>query len=245
MNIGIVLAGGAGSRIGMIGRPKQFLEVNGKPIIVHTLEHFEHCPEVDEVIVVCLLNWIDYMWNLIRQFELKKVWAVVPGGATGQESIYQGLLAAQKHSSGDDAVVLLHDAVRPFISSKLLEKNIQAVEQFGSCITCGPVTETIARAEYGCITGAYTRQEVRIARAPQCFWLKEILAAHEKARAQGKNDYLDSCSLMLQYKPNLHFIESGPENIKITEFEDVYLMQAFMRAREDRINYAWGGSADV
>lgn len=245
MNIGIVLAGGTGSRIGMAGRPKQFLEVGGKPIIAHTLEHFERCPDVDEVIVVCLHNWIDYMWNLTERFSLRKVCAVVPGGATGQESIYQGLLAACKRSGGEDAIVLLHDAVRPFISPEVLTENIHAVQQYGSCVTCGPVTETIARTELGCITGAYTRQEVRIARAPQCFWLKEILAAHEDARAKGKNDYLDSCSLMLRYKPALHFVEGSVENIKITEFEDVYLMQAFMRAREDKVNFSWGVDSDV
>lgn len=237
MNIGVVFAAGVGSRLGKIGRPKQFMEVNGKPVIVHTLEHFEKCSDIDEVVVVCLESWMDFMRNLAEEYSLQKVRTIVPGGETGQESIYRGLLAAKNRSGGEDAIVLIHDGVRPFISPRLLSENVRAVRDFGSAVTCGPMTETPVRVEGDTVTGAFTRPQIRIAKAPQSFWLNEILAAHEQARAQGKNDYLDSCSLMLQHKPNLHFIESGPENIKITEFEDVYLMQAYMRAREDQINY--------
>lgn len=116
MNIGVIFAGGVGSRMGMIGRPKQFVEVNGKPIIVHTLEHFEKCDDVDQVVVVCLLNWIEYMHKLTKDYNLNKVTAIVPGGATGQESIYQGLVAAKKISGDSDSIVLIHDGVRPLIS---------------------------------------------------------------------------------------------------------------------------------
>lgn len=117
MNIGVIFAGGVGSRMGMVGRPKQFIEVNGKPIIVHTLEHFEKCDDVDRVVVVCLLNWIDHMHRLVEAYDLKKVSTIVPGGATGQESIYQGLVAAKKISGDSDCIVLIHDGVRPLISA--------------------------------------------------------------------------------------------------------------------------------
>jgi len=83
MNIGGNFAGGVGSRCMTVGRPKQFIEVNGKPIIVHTIEHFEKCAEVDKIVVVCLINWIDYMWSLVDQYRLNKVETIVPGGATG------------------------------------------------------------------------------------------------------------------------------------------------------------------
>lgn len=240
MNIGVVFAGGAGTRLGMVGRPKQFIEVNGKPIIIHTLEHFEACEEVDTVVVVCLINWIDYLWKLVEDYKLKKVSVVVPGGATGQESIYQGLLAAEKISGDEDPIVLIHDGVRPLINAQLLQDNIHTVKQYGSAITCGKMTETAVRVDGDCVIEAYQRLQIQCAKAPQSFWLHEILEAHEDARCRGKNDYIDSCSLMMHYKDTLHCIECGADNIKITQFEDIYLMQAILRAREDKANFLWG-----
>lgn len=240
MNIGVIFAGGVGSRCNMLGRPKQFVEVNGKPIIVHTLEHFEKCGEIDKVAVVCLADWIGFMWELTAQYNLKKVEAVVPGGTTGQESIYHGLLAAQKLSGGEKTVVLIHDGVRPIIHSQLLKDNIAGVREYGSAITCARATETPVRSVGDMITDSCPRAQALIAKAPQSFWLEDILEAHEEARRQGKNDYIDSCTLMMQHKPMLHYVECGASNIKITTFEDVYLMQALLRAKEDRFNFMCG-----
>lgn len=242
MNIGVIFAGGIGSRMGMVGRPKQFVEVAGKPIIVHTLEHFEKCDDVDRVIVVCLLNWIEHMNKLTKDYNLNKVTAIVPGGATGQESIYQGLVAAKQISGNQNAIVLIHDGVRPLINVQLLTDCIRAVEQFGSAITCAKQTETPVRVDgEHRVVEAFPREETRHAKAPQCFYLNDILEAHEDAKRKGKTDYIDSCSLMLQYRPALHFIECSKANIKITDFEDIYLLQALLRAREDIVNFSWGG----
>lgn len=149
MNIGVIFAGGVGSRMGMVGRPKQFVEVNGKPIIVHTIEHFEKCADVDKVVVVCLVNWIEYMWSLVEAYSLQKVVAVVPGGATSQESIYQGLIAARQISDASDTIVLIHDGVRPLIDQQLLITCIDGVKQYGSAIACAQMTETSIRFRDG------------------------------------------------------------------------------------------------
>lgn len=242
MNIGVIFAGGIGSRMGMAGRPKQFVEINGKPIIVHTLEHFEKCNDVDQVVVVCLLNWIEYMHKLTQDYNLNKVTAIVPGGATGQESIYQGLVAAKQISGDQNAIVLIHDGVRPLINVQLLADCIHTVEQYGSAVVCAKQTETPVRVDdEHQVVEAFPREETRHAKAPQCFYLNDILEAHEDARRKGKNDYIDSCSLMLQYRPALHFIECSKRNIKVTDFEDIYLLQALLRARDDIANYSWGG----
>lgn len=241
MNIGVIFAGGVGSRLGMIGRPKQFVEINGKPIIIHTLEHFENCSEVDKVVVVCLINWIEYMWKLVDEYDLKKVAVIVPGGATGQESIYEGLIEARKISDASDTIVLIHDGVRPLIDEKLLVNCINSVKQYGSAVACAPIPETPIFIEKGQVIGTSPRKTAQVGKAPQCFWLNDVLEAHEDAVRQGKTDYLDTCSLMLQYHPTLHAVECGIENIKVTTFEDIYLLQALLRARQDKKNFWDGG----
>lgn len=240
MNIGVVFAGGVGSRVGLVGYPKQFILVNGKPILIHTLEHFEECADIDKVVVVCLINWIEYAGKLIDDYNLTKVAAIVPGGDTGQESIYQGLLAAKKLTSEEDTVVLIHDGVRPLISAQLLSENVKAVREYGSAITCAALHETPTKCAGDEIVETVPRSQAWVAKAPQSFWLNEILDAHEAARLQGKNDYIDSCTMMMLHKPSLHTVKCGMENIKVTEFEDIYLMQALLRAREDKRNFSWG-----
>ena len=111
MNSALIFAGGVGSRMHTKGMPKQFLKVHGKPIIVYTLEHFQNHPEVDRIVVVCIETHLDYMRKLAAQYELSKMAAIVPGGATGQDSIWNGLVALMENSGGisDDEVVLIHD----------------------------------------------------------------------------------------------------------------------------------------
>ena len=137
MNIGIIFAGGIGERMHSKDRPKQFLEIHNKPIIVHTIEHFENNELIDDVIVVCVEEWIDYFNELIYKFGLTKIKKVVGGGKSGQLSIYNGLCAAKELVGDEDAVVLIHDGVRPLINSQLLTKNIENVKKYGSSITSG------------------------------------------------------------------------------------------------------------
>ena len=131
MNIGLIFAGGVGSRMNSRELPKQFLRIYDKPIIVHTIEHFEKCADVDAVVVVCVADWIDYFNDLAYKYRLEKIKKVVPGGASGQLSIYNGLVAAKEVAGGEKSVVLIHDGVRPLISSELLTKNIECVKKFG------------------------------------------------------------------------------------------------------------------
>lgn len=240
MNIAVIFAGGSGIRFGDINRPKQFFEIDGKPIIIRTLEIFEECQDIDQIVIACLEDWIFYLKKILVKYNINKVQAIVPGGITGQESIYNGLVAAKELTRGQNAIVLIHDGVRPVVDAELLSACVAGVNEFGSAITCTKVTETIVRIEEDCIHEAFPRSVVMTAKAPQGFWLFDILEAHEDARKKGKNDYIDSCSLMMQYKNNLHFIEGKNDNIKITDFEDIYTLRAIMKSRDDRLNYGWG-----
>lgn len=235
MNIGVIFAGGVGSRMHSKDRPKQFLEMYNKPIIVHTIEHFEKNDEIDAVVVVCVADWIDYFNNLVYKFRLDKVKKVVPGGETGQLSIYNGLVAAKELAGDEPSIVLIHDGVRPLISSKLISDNIQCVKQHGSAITTSVVKETIlvVNPDDSSISYIPERANSRVAKAPQSFWLADILAAHEKALAEGITNYIDSCTMMQHYGKQLYLIDGPSENIKITTPDDFYTMRALLEAKEN------------
>lgn len=234
MNIGVIFAGGVGSRMHSKERPKQFLEIYNKPIIVHTIEHFEDNEQIDAVVVVCIESWIEYFNQLVYKYRLNKVKKVVPGGNSGQLSIYNGLCAAKEISGDEPTVVLIHDGVRPLISSELLTRNIEAVKQYGSSITSGIVKETIVEIEDdGKIKMVPDRAHSRVAKAPQCFWLHDILGAHEKALSENRTDFIDSCSMMNHYGFELYMTDGPYENIKITTPDDFYTMRAILQAKED------------
>ncbi len=132
MNIAVIFAGGVGKRMGNTDKPKQFIEIEGKPIIIHTLEHFEKNKNIDAIIVASKVEWIDYLNDLLVKYNIKKVAKVVPGGETGQMSIFNGIKCA-KEMYGDDAIVLIHDGVRPFITDELIDTNIQTVKEKRKC----------------------------------------------------------------------------------------------------------------
>lgn len=118
MNIAVVFAGGVGKRMHTKDIPKQFLKLHNKPIIIHTLELFENHPEIDAIVVSCVSDWVGYLNDLVNKYNLKKVRKIVPGGKTGQESIYNGLKAAEEVGNRDKDIVLIHDGVRPLINKK-------------------------------------------------------------------------------------------------------------------------------
>lgn len=234
MNIALIFAGGVGSRMHSKERPKQFLEMYNKPIIIHTLEHFENHPDIDAIVVVCVEGWTDYLQNLLYKFRIEKVKKIVTGGATGQLSIYNGLVAAKEVSGGKDTVILIHDGVRPLINSKLISDNIESVKKNGSAITTAVVKETILVVkEDSAIDYVPSRANSRIAKAPQSFWLDDILSAHEKSLNEGKNDFIDSCSMMQYFGKRLYLVDGPEENIKITTPQDFYSMRAILEAKEN------------
>ncbi len=234
MNIAVIFAGGTGSRMHSKEKPKQFLEMYNKPIIIHTLEHFEENEEVDAIVIACIEEWISYMEGLLSKFNITKVKKIVPGGNTGQLSIYNGLCAAREVAGQERAVVLIHDGVRPMINSALLDRNIKDVHQFGTSITSSIVKETIVEIDdQGKFKSVPDREHSRVAKAPQCFWLDEILEVHKRALSEGCNNFIDSCTMMHYYGYSLHMTDGPYENIKITTPDDFYTMRALLEAKEN------------
>lgn len=238
MNIGVIFAGGVGSRMHTKDKPKQFLNIFNKPVIIHTLEHFQNNENIDAVVIACVESYLGLMNELVAKYRMDKVRKIVPGGETGQLSIYNGLCAAAEVAGNEKSIVLIHDGVRPLINSQLLTDNIETVKKFGNCITAGIVKETIV-----VIDDDYAIQEVpsrahsRVAKAPQSFWLDDILGTHKKAMSEGITNSIDSCTLMQQYGYTMHMIDGPYENIKITTPDDFFTMRAILETKENEQIY--------
>lgn len=231
--VAIIFAGGTGQRMNTRTKPKQFLELHGKPILIYTLEAFQKCKKVDEIVLVMLEDWISYSIDLINKYRIDKVVSVVPGGTTGQESIFNGIKKVRMLHS-DNCGVLIHDGVRPIIDTETIEMCISSVEQHGNAITVSPAIETVAlRCGEKGIGEILPRKNCLMAKAPQCFLIEDIYNAHLLAKRENRCDFIDSASLMQHYGYELHTVLGKTENIKITTPSDFYIFRAIVDAQEN------------
>jgi 2-C-methyl-D-erythritol 4-phosphate cytidylyltransferase len=241
MNIAIIFAGGTGKRMKTNGTPKQFLEIDEVPIIIHTLNIFENAKSIDAIVIACISSHIEYLRKIVKKFEISKVKLIVKGGKTGQESIINGLKAAEKIKEGDKDIVLIHDGVRPIIDEKLIDSNIENVKKYGTSISCLKQRETTAISVcHDKIEKITDRENTYVARAPQTFYLKDILDAEEKSMKNNDLNCIDSCSVMMKYGKykQPHITECLNDNIKITTPEDYYIAQALLKQRKNK--EVWG-----
>jgi len=241
MNIAIIFAGGSGVRMGA-GIPKQFLEVNGKPIIIHTLKRFQKHPGIDKIIVSVLKDYVAYVNDLCQEYNITKIEDVIPGGETAQDSIYNALMRAKQSNPGD-SIVLLHDGVRPFITSDVISRNIEGVEKNGNAITTTACYETILISREGThVDEVPYRKETFAAQAPQSFRLDDIIAAHDEIRKRPEryDDMVDACTIMKTVGKEVHMVEGNRGNIKVTTPEDVYMYRALLQYRENEQAFGFG-----
>ncbi|MFH5778026.1 IspD/TarI family cytidylyltransferase [Heyndrickxia oleronia] len=231
----LIFAGGTGKRMNSKSKPKQFLELHGKPILIHTIEYFEEHEEVDSIAVVCIPTWIDTLRDILKRYNITKVKWIVEGGNTGQESIFNGLNAIYNDcEEPKETIVLIHDGVRPLISEQLITDNIAIVKNYGSAITVSKAKETVTSIDSEGLIGMIAdRTAARIAKAPQSFYLFDIMSAHKRAKQDNINEMIDSASLMKYYGYPLHTVECSSENIKITTPIDYYIFRAIYEAREN------------
>jgi len=231
--IAIIFAGGTGQRMGA-ELPKQFLKVFGKEILIHTLELFENNEYIDEIYVACLEEKISHLKRLIKKYSINKVKKIVPGGKTGQDSIFLTLQAA-KEDNEEDAIVLIHDGVRPLVSEETIVNCIKATEQYGNAVTVSKCMETPIQSLDGKIISEMPlRKIVYTAQAPQCYYLNEIYNVHIKERQSNPNyeGILDSCNLMYKNGIYTHLVEGNRGNIKVTTPEDFCTLLGNLNARD-------------
>ncbi len=229
MNYALIFAGGVGSRMGL-ETPKQFIEVNGKPIIVHTIYVFNDSDIIDKIVVVTLPEYISRVEEYINKYNLSKVIAVISGGSTAMESQFNGLKFIKKISNEND-IVFIHDGVRPFINDKLLKGCLESVQFKGNAITVCAATETVSILDSNNrIEKILPRQNCILARAPQVFFIDDIYAAHLKV-GDKRNNFVDSASLMMSQNVRLNIVEGPSENIKITTQYDLMLCKLWMNKK--------------
>lgn len=230
MNIALIIAGGSGARMQQ-DIPKQFLNVNDKPVIIYTLEAFQKHPSIDEIAVVCLEGWESVLRAYATQFNISKLVHIFPGGNNGQSSIRNGVFGLEAYSEKDD-IVLIHDAIRPMISADIISDCLITAQKFGNSITVIPCAEAMLKTEDGIeSSGVFSRDHLKRTQTPQAFHIGEICDVHREALKRGITNSVASCTLMLEMGKKVFFSKGSEKNIKLTTVEDIDIFKALLEAK--------------
>ena len=217
MNVAIVVAAGKGTRLGG-DRPKQFLELGGVPVIIHTLRQFERSKQINEVITVLPAEDTAGFESLAQKCELTKAKRVCAGGATRAQSVRNGLNAITEAD-----IVAVHDGVRPFVTPEEIDEVVVAAKKFGAAILTAPVADTIKRVKSGRIVETISRAELRRAQTPQCFRFDILQRAFEQLdRLESAGvEITDESMLVERLGVSVVTVEGSARNIKITDEADL------------------------
>lgn len=234
MNIALVIAGGSGNRMGQ-DIPKQFMHVDGCPIIIHTLKCFQRHPDIDAIAVVCLKGWETVLQAYANQFMIDKLKWIFPGGNSGMQSIHNGIYGLKKEGCEDTDLVLIHDSVRPLLSQDIISGNIAICQAYGYAITGIKCREAILVSEDGFTsTKSISRDKLIRTQTPQTFKLGNIINVHEEAKVKGIADSVASCTLIAEVGGReMHIVPGLEKNIKITTVEDLEILKALMHTQKD------------
>ncbi len=233
MNIALLTAAGTGTRMHQ-DIPKQFIHVDDKPVIIHTMEAFQRHPSIDAIIVVTLDSWEAVLWAYAKQFNITKLKWVVPGGATGQDSIKNGLDKLKEELSGEDVNVMVHDGNRPLVSSEIISNSLATFSKYGCAVAVIPCTEVVFESDDGVSSCVSTeREKLFRTQTPHTYKLDDLLWAHEKAGELGIKGTAASCMLMKELGRESYFSKGSEENIKITTLDDLRIFKALLHTRQE------------
>lgn len=231
-NYVVLLAGGVGKRMGG-NIPKQFMEVQGKPIIVHTLEKFQQNPHIEKIVIVCVKDWVEQVLNLVEKFSItKSVW-ITEGGDTGHDSIRNGVFFLKDKIEPYDFIIV-HDAVRPVLPQKAIDEVLRVAYENGnasSSIHCHP--PIVYTEDFKSGIKDVDREHVMLTASPQAYRYSLALKCYEKAEEEGKHDFTFTSSLLIHYGERVYFAKGTTSNIKITTKEDLALFGALLNVPED------------
>jgi 2-C-methyl-D-erythritol 4-phosphate cytidylyltransferase len=221
MNTAIIVAAGSGSRFG--GEiPKQFVEIAGAPVLIHTLAKFERCVTIDEIVVVVAPDRVAWFEAMLDGRVRRKPIRTVAGGPTRARSVFNGLGAVAE----DCDVVAVHDGARPLVEPEEIDATVRAALEFGAACLAAPVTDTMKRVEDGRIAGTVDRTGLRRALTPQAFSaaiLRRAFAASELGE-----DVTDECFLVETLGVEIRTVAGNPRNIKITTADDLFFAEHFL-----------------
>lgn len=230
MNIALLTAGGSGNRMGQ-DIPKQFMCIDNKPVIIYTLQAFQHCDVVDAIAVVCLKGWEVTLRAYANQFNITKLRWIFEGAESNQGSIFNGISGLKNAGCSDDDIVLVHDGVRPLVSSQIIRENVEACRKYGYAVTGLMCKEAIMeRAGDNVHEISIPRERLVRTQTPHTYRLATLLSAHEEARGKGISNTVASCTLMAAIGIKEQYYVQGSERngLKLTRPEDVELFKALI-----------------
>lgn len=231
MNIALIIAGGSGQRMHQ-DIPKQFINVQDKPVIIYTLEVFQKHPDIDAILVVCLDGWHEILLAYAKQYNIIKLVEIVSGGENGQASIKNGIFAIKEKFSDND-IVLVHDAIRPMVSAEIISDNIAKCKLYGSAITAIPCAEAMLETKDKKISDSiYDRDKLMRAQTPQAFPLRKLVWALEEAKKKGITNSVASCTLMIELGEKVFFSAGSEKNIKLTTMDDIEIFKALLTRKK-------------
>ncbi len=234
MNFGVILAGGVGHRMGA-DKPKQFLHIGEKPIIVHTVEKFALYRGFEKVIVLTPEEWIEYTKDVFEKYlgNMDNI-VVIQGGAVRNETIMNAVRYIEENYGLDDAVIVTHDAVRPFVTYRIIEENIAAATEFGACDTVIPATDTIVESDDGqALSCIPDRSKLYQGQTPQSFKAAELKATYEALTEEEKEILTDACKIYVIKGKPVHIVKGEPFNIKVTYPYDLTVAETLMKGGRD------------
>lgn len=232
MVVALITAAGHGTRMGQ-DVPKQFMNINDKPMIIYTLERFQNNPQIDSIMVVTLSNWFGFVWAYAKQFGISKLKWVVEGGNSGQESIYNGLVTL-KNECDKDAVVMIHDGNRPMINDDIINDSLATYEKHGSSVAAIPCVEAVFRSENGLDSEtSIPREALYRTQTPHTYTLEKLLWAHNEAKKKGITESAASCTLMHALGEPVYFSRGDEKNFKLTTLSDLDLFKALLLAEKN------------
>ena len=233
MNIALLTAAGTGTRMHQ-DIPKQFIHVDNKPVIIHTMEAFQKHPSIDAILVVTLDSWKEVLWAYAKQFNISKLKWVVTGGETGQDSIRNGLNTLKDKCPNKDITIIIHDGNRPLVSSEIISDSLATFAKYGSAVAVIPCTEVVFESENGISSHISTQREKLFrTQTPHTYKLNELLWAHNEAKKRGIKGTAASCLLMKELGKETYFSKGSEENIKITTLDDLKIFKALLHTRQD------------
>ncbi|NPA39340.1 MAG: 2-C-methyl-D-erythritol 4-phosphate cytidylyltransferase [Thermodesulfobacteria bacterium] len=221
----VIPSAGKGERLGA-KVPKQFLEINGIPILGYTLQRFEKHPEIDAIIVATSLEYQHKVKKIAEKLKIKKLFAVVEGGKTRQQSVFKGILACPKSTK----LVLVHDAVRPFVSAKLVSRIINAVKKYKAVVPAIPVRDALQKVSDNKIIHPVDRTGLYHIQTPQAGEYELLKNTLERAEKEGKT-FPDESSLLKHYGYEVRIVEGEFINFKITYPEDFVLAESLINCK--------------
>lgn len=235
MNIALIIAGGSGQRMGQ-DIPKQFINVNDRPIIIYTLEAFQKHPKIDAIAVVCIDGWHDILKAYAKQYGITKLNWVISGGNSGQESIRNGVYSLEDKCNDED-IIIIHDGIRPLVDDGVLSDVIVKSSIYGNAVTSLPYNEQIFIVEDRISTKKYIpRETLRRVQTPQAYKFGKLLWAYQEAFDKEIGIYGSSYTntMMVDLGETLYFAAGSDQNLKLTTIEDLAIFKALVRLRNSQ-----------